>query len=95
VSYMPDLRTLTVLRCWAGFRPATPDKLPYIGRDPRQDRLWLATGHEGLGITTSLATGQILADLLMRRKPAIPPEPYLPDRIWRQEDSHARCHADN
>ncbi|MBV8438623.1 MAG: FAD-dependent oxidoreductase, partial [Silvibacterium sp.] len=53
--FMPDLPGLTTIRSWTGFRAATPDKLPLIG--PTQDSTVLvATGHEGLGITTSLAT---------------------------------------
>lgn len=84
-EYMPDLKDLCALRCWTGFRPTTPDKLPYIGAHPQIDRLWMATGHEGLGITTSLATGQILADLLTDQTPAISPEPYSPARLLSQE----------
>ena len=49
-------------RAWTGFRAATADKLPLIGPWPGDDSLFLATGHEGLGITTSLATARILVD---------------------------------
>jgi len=78
--YMPGLPSLTALRSWTGFRAATPDKLPLIG--PTEDpTLWLATGHEGLGITTSLGTARLLADHLLRRPSAIPIAPYLPSRL--------------
>ena len=50
-------------------------------------RLYLATGHEGLGITTSLATGRLVADRILGRPPAIPIEPYLPGR--KHEGAHA------
>ena len=33
---------------------------------------WLATGHEGLGITTAPGTGRLLADLLLKRPTEIP-----------------------
>jgi len=49
-----------------GFRAATPDKLPLIVDGRRRDVL-LATGHEGLGITTSLATARLIADGADRR----------------------------
>src|SRR4029077_16275856 len=62
VEYMPELAELTTVRTWTGFRAATPDKLPLIGPVAGDDRLFLATGHEGLGITTSLATGKLVAD---------------------------------
>ncbi len=78
--YMPSIGALNVLRVWTGFRAATPDKLPLIGPCPEDPRLYLATGHEGLGITTSLATAKLVADQLLHRTPAIPVEPYLPGR---------------
>jgi glycine/D-amino acid oxidase-like deaminating enzyme len=79
-EYMPGLASLVAIRSWTGFRAATPDKLPLIGPCPEDPRLYLATGHEGLGITTSLATGKLIADQLLHRTPAIPVEPYLPGR---------------
>jgi glycine/D-amino acid oxidase-like deaminating enzyme len=89
LRYMPDLAQLSVLRCWTGFRPTTPDKLPLIGPDPLHDRLWVAAGHEGLGITTALATGEILAALLGDRQPPIPHEPFLPGRFSEEDGRHA------
>ena len=78
--YMPKLPSLSALRIWSGFRAATPDKLPLIG--PTEDpTVFLATGHEGLGITTSLATARLLLDHLLKRPSAIPLAPYLPSRV--------------
>ncbi len=79
-EFMPGIGALHAIRAWTGFRAATPDMLPLIGPHPEDTRLWLATGHEGLGITTSLATGKLLADQIVRRRSAIPFEPYLPGR---------------
>jgi D-hydroxyproline dehydrogenase subunit beta len=80
-EYLPGLRGLSAIRSWTGHRPATPDKLPFIGPSPRSDRVWLATGHEGLGITTSLGTAKLLVDLLLKRPSEIPPDPYFPKRL--------------
>jgi glycine/D-amino acid oxidase-like deaminating enzyme len=79
--YMPALRDLSALRVWTGFRAATPDKLPLIGPFHGDDSLWLATGHEGLGITTSLGTAELLVSAFTGDRPAIAPEPYLPGRF--------------
>ncbi len=84
-EYMPAIADLAALRTWMGFRAATPDKLPLIGPhqigSPHEDKtMFLATGHEGLGITTSLGTARLLADQLLNRKSEIPIEPYLPAR---------------
>jgi D-hydroxyproline dehydrogenase subunit beta len=79
-EFLPGLGRLSALRAWTGFRAATPDKLPLIGPHREHERLFLATGHEGLGITTSLATAKLLVDQIMNRQPAIPIAPYLPAR---------------
>lgn len=83
-DYMPGLGQLLMVRAWTGFRAATPDKLPLIGPWPADKSLWLAAGHEGLGITASLGTGRIVADCLTAAKPEIPIEPYLPSRTARE-----------
>ena len=88
VEYLPGLRKLSSLRTWTGFRAATPDKLPLIGPHAEHQRLYLATGHEGLGITTSLGTAKLLVAQIMNRETAIPVAPYLPARVT-QEPAHA------
>ena len=87
IEYMPDLANLSSIRTWTGFRAATPDKLPLIGPDVLNSKLYLATGHEGLGITTSLGTAKLLVDQIVSRRSAIPIAPYLPARV--SELSHA------
>ncbi len=79
-QYMPGLKDMLIVRSWTGFRAATPDKLPLIGPWPQDKSLFLATGHEGLGITTSLGTARLLVDLVDGKNPAIPIDPYLPSR---------------
>ena len=80
--FLPDIASLQMLRCWAGFRPAIPDGRPAIGRIPgERDNHWVATGHEGLGLTTATGTASIWLDLLLGRAPAIDPAPYAPDRF--------------
>ena len=82
IDFMPGLATLSTLRVWTGYRAATPDGLPLIGPHPHIPGLWLATGHEGLGITTSLGTADLLAALLNHTSPAINPSSYLPERFF-------------
>ena len=80
-DYLPGLHALQGLRAWCGFRPATPDKLPLLGRAPGHERVWLATGHEGLGITTALASAELLASLLADERPTLDPTPFDPARF--------------
>jgi len=84
-EYMPGLAQMSTIRVWTGFRAATPDKLPLIGPWPEDKTLFLATGHEGLGITTSLGTARLLVDQLVGRSPAVPIEPYLPSRAHAEQ----------
>jgi glycine/D-amino acid oxidase-like deaminating enzyme len=87
-AYMLGLGRMSAVRTWTGFRAATPDKLPLIGPWPGDTSVFLATGHEGLGITTSLATARILVDQVAGTNPEIPIEPYLPSRTAK-ESAHA------
>jgi glycine/D-amino acid oxidase-like deaminating enzyme len=80
-EYMPGVSALARVRAWTGFRAATPDKLPLIGAVDEDATLLLAAGHEGLGITTSLATARLLADAIFERACAIDATPYLPSRV--------------
>lgn len=91
LRYLPDIGCLPVLRVWTGVRAATPDKLPLIGPHPDDPTLFLATGHEGLGITTALGTGRLLRHILTGSEAEIPIEPYLPARVFlaSSEASHA------
>lgn len=88
-AYLPSIGSLNAIRVWTGFRAATPDKLPLIGPVAHDGSMWLATGHEGLGITTSLATGEVVAAALSGRQSPIPLEPYLPSR-FDQHSSHSK-----
>ena len=83
--YLPEIGALSAIRVWTGFRAATPDKLPLIGPCPEDESLFLATGHEGLGITTSLGTACMLADHMQGITTKIPIGPYLPARFARSE----------
>ena len=82
IEYMPALGSVSAIRTWTGFRAATPDKLPIIGESPNHPGIYLATGHEGLGISTSLATARLLCDELLNRESVIPRDPYSPARSF-------------
>ena len=79
--YLPNISSCSAIRVWTGFRAATPDKLPLIGPWPEDPTLFLATGHEGLGITTSLGTARLITDMLTLAATEISAEPYLPGRF--------------
>jgi D-hydroxyproline dehydrogenase subunit beta len=81
IDLMPGLRDLQVIRVWTGVRSATDDNQPFIGPAPGMPGIYLAAGHEGLGATTALAVGELVAACVAGRTPPIPIEPYLPARV--------------
>lgn len=87
VSFLPRLRGVSAIRSWTGFRPAVEDKLPLIGRWSGVEGLWIAAGHEGLGITTALATGELIRDLVLGRAPSLDPVPFDPHRTLPEADA--------
>ncbi|HUX43126.1 MAG TPA: FAD-dependent oxidoreductase [Terracidiphilus sp.] len=87
-EYMPAIGALQAIRVWTGFRAATPDKLPLIGPWPEDESVFLATGHEGLGITTSLATGKLLLASITGAETKISAEPYLPARFLARQSGN-------
>lgn len=64
---------------WCGFRPMSPDGLPYIGETAIKG-LYLNVGQGHLGWTSAMGSGALLADLIVGRKPIIDPSPYLANR---------------
>ncbi|MFM0471091.1 NAD(P)/FAD-dependent oxidoreductase [Paraburkholderia strydomiana] len=96
-EYLPALPTLNAIRAWTGFRPATSDGLPLIGPaapfgdDSCHRSTWLATGHEGLGVTTALATAKLIAAQMLDLGDVLPIDaaPYLPARFENVGASHA------
>ena len=75
-AYLPALAGMNAIRCWTGFRAATPDGLPIVGAHPGQPGLWLAVGHEGLGVTTAPGSARLLASLLLSHRAPIDPAPF-------------------
>jgi D-amino-acid dehydrogenase len=57
-------------RYWTGLRPMTPSNVPLIGRT-RVPNVYVNTGHGTLGWTMGAGSGQIIADLVAGRKPAV------------------------
>jgi D-amino-acid dehydrogenase len=66
---------------WFGWRPMTPDGLPMIGRSPALPNLWIAAGHNMLGLSMAPATGRLVSELLSGRPPHIDAAPYSVTRF--------------
>ncbi|HIF6625373.1 TPA: NAD(P)/FAD-dependent oxidoreductase [Serratia marcescens] len=84
--FLPTLTQLNIIRCWTGLRAASADGLPLLGAHPRHTWLWLALGHEGLGVTTALGSAALLAAQIGRQAPEIDDSPYLAARAFAAEE---------
>ncbi|MEO6548064.1 MAG: FAD-dependent oxidoreductase [Ferruginibacter sp.] len=56
---------------WFGFRPCTPDGLPYIGFARKLSNLLIAGGHAMSGLSLGPATGKLIAELASGEKPSM------------------------
>jgi glycine/D-amino acid oxidase-like deaminating enzyme len=81
MDFLPDLGQMNGIRSWTGFRSASPDGQPLIGEHPEQPGLWLAVGHEGLGVTTATGTAKLLAAQLLRTPSPLDLDAFLPQRF--------------
>ena len=78
IELLPSLADATPVGHWAGLRPGSPEGIPYIGRVPGYDGLWLNCGHFRNGLVLAPASCQLFGDLLLGREPIIDPAPYAP-----------------
>lgn len=75
-KYLRDPIANTATESWWGWRPMTPDGLPYIGAVPAFSNLYLAAGHGMLGVSLATATGRLIAELTTNQTPHVDPAPY-------------------
>ncbi|MBL4760639.1 MAG: glycine oxidase ThiO [Mariprofundaceae bacterium] len=57
----PGLKDLKVEHQWMGFRPGSPDGLPYLGDVPNVKGLWVASGHYRNGVALAPITAEIMS----------------------------------
>ncbi|MES2792062.1 MAG: FAD-dependent oxidoreductase [Planctomycetota bacterium] len=79
--YLLDSPEQAVEEEWCGWRPMTYDSLPIIDRSPRWNNVWIAAGHNMLGVSMSPATGQLIAEMIAGRPTFLKTEPYSLSRF--------------
>ena len=66
---------------WYGFRPCSPDGLPYLGYSKKIKNLIVAGGHGMMGISMGPATGMVVSELAGRKPTSIAISIYDPQRF--------------
>ncbi|MGV8878631.1 MAG: NAD(P)/FAD-dependent oxidoreductase [Sphingobacteriaceae bacterium] len=81
-EYFPDLRPAMPndKDIWFGFRPSSPDGLPYIGRSAKKKNLIVATGHGMMGLSLGPATGLLVSQLIAEESLEMKIRPFLVER---------------
>lgn len=82
-AYFPNLNVKmpAAAEVWHGFRPSSPDGLPYIGLSKKLKNLVLATGHGMMGLSLGPATGLVVSQLITEKPAAISLTAFSPDRF--------------
>ena len=80
-SIFSDMEALDEEKTFYGYRPLTPDGLPYIGRSEKIQNLVFATGHGKLGLTHGPITGQLVSQIIGGEIPSIELTLLRPERF--------------
>ncbi len=66
---------------WYGWRPMTYDSIPIIDKSPRYSNVYIAAGHNMLGLSMAPATGKLLSEMINGGPCHLNPKPYSLDRF--------------
>ncbi|RZK48136.1 MAG: FAD-binding oxidoreductase, partial [Pedobacter sp.] len=82
-QYYPEYQVAIpqVDKIWYGFRPCSPDGLPYLGYSQKLSNLIIAGGHGMMGVSLAPATGKLVAELAKGQKLSTGIAMYNPERF--------------
>jgi len=82
-KYFPDFKPAVPVEkdIWYGFRPVSPDGMPYIGLSAKYSNLAVATGHAMIGLSLGPATGKLIAEVLSGEATSVDMEAYKVERF--------------
>jgi D-amino-acid dehydrogenase len=66
---------------WYGFRPCSPDGLPYLGNSRKIKNLIIAGGHSMMGLSLGPASGKLVAELANGTSTAVKIDAFDPERF--------------
>lgn len=76
VALLPALAQEKIVKQWAGLRPGSLQGIPFIGKLPGIENVWVNAGHYRNGLIMAPAANELLTDLLLARKPKVAAHPY-------------------
>lgn len=77
---LPGLSATSIEQQWMGFRPGSPDGLPFIGPVHERPGLWVASGHYRNGVALAPITAHIISRWMNGEPPQMDMSCFLPGR---------------
>lgn len=74
--YLHDAVAEPQQETWYGWRPMTWDGKPIIDRTPKYENVWVAAGHNMLGLSMAPATGKLVAESVAGEPPHLDLAPF-------------------
>ena len=84
IRFYPILKDLNSIRTYAGLRPFLADHLPLITQVDEVPGYYIATGHEGDGISMAPTTGRLISELIAGEEPYLDLTPFSFNRYKRR-----------
>ncbi|GAA4438838.1 NAD(P)/FAD-dependent oxidoreductase [Bremerella cremea] len=75
-QYLKEPFTDETYEEWYGWRPMTPDDMPYIDFAPKFGNVLITAGHNMLGLSMGAGTGKLAWQMLDKLTPHVDPSPY-------------------
>ena len=76
----PGLKSADIVNQWMGFRPGSPDGMPYLGPVKGRKGLWVASGHYRNGVALAPGTADLMSRMIMGEKPEMDLSDFSVDR---------------
>ncbi len=76
----PGLEDVPVEKAWMGFRPGSPDGLPFLGPVASMPGVWVASGHYRNGVALAPITAEVISRWIMEGDPGLPMDAFRVDR---------------
>ena len=80
-KYLHDPYCDPVEEEWYGWRPMTWDGKPIIDRSPVMNNVWVAAGHNMLGISLATGTGRLIREMIMGQTPHVDAAHFSIERL--------------
>ena len=81
IKYLHDPLCDPIEETWFGWRPMTWDGKPIVDRSPAMKNVWIASGHNMIGLSMATATGRLVREMMLGETPHLDPSHYSVARL--------------